>query len=450
MNLQDYKVHFIGIGGISMSGIAQILLHDGCRVTGSDRDASPMTQRLSSLGATIFIGHDAKNITDQSLVVYTAAIKADNPELLRAKKLGIPTMDRAEMLGLIMKNYDVPIAVSGTHGKTTTTAMLAQIFLESDTDPTVSIGGELDSIGGNIRVGGKQYFITEACEYHKSFLRFFPTLSIILNIEADHLDFYKDLDEIIETFHALTTLTPPDGAVIVNGDDPNVARALVGSDCRILTFGFGEDCAYRAVSLAQNEHNAYSFELQKNGTPYASLSLSVPGKHSVYDALAAFAAADVLGLSPDVIAAGLARYDGTHRRFEHKGTCNGAAVVDDYAHHPTEIRATLTAASEMGYSRIWCVFQPHTYTRTKTLFDEFVAVFRSFDLELIITDIFAAREKDTGLVSAKQLADAIGTALYIPSFEEIEQHLRQHAQPGDLILTMGAGNVVKIGEAIVD
>ncbi|MCD8048503.1 MAG: UDP-N-acetylmuramate--L-alanine ligase [Clostridia bacterium] len=445
-----FKIHFIGIGGISMSALARILLGDGCIVTGSDMRASHITARLEEAGAKITIGHSADNITDQNLVVYTSAVKEDNPEYIRAKELGIPLAERAELLGAIMKRYEVPFAISGTHGKTSTTGMLSQIFLSAGKNPTVTIGGELDSIGGNLRVGGKEIFIAEACEYHRSFLKFSPKISLILNIEEDHLDYYKDIDDIISAFHDLALLTPPDGFVIANIDDKNVQKALCNVDKNIVTFAVNSDADYTARNITPDKLGFCAYDVYKKGSLLTHISLSVPGVHNVYDSLAAFAAADVSGIDVAIIDNALHQYVGVHRRFEKKGYYNNAVFVDDYAHHPSEIRATLTAASKMGFNRVFCVFQPHTYTRTKALFNDFVSVLTQSRFNIIVTDIYAAREKDTGLVSAKELSDAIINSIYIKTFDEIETYLKENVAEGDMVITMGAGDVYKIGENVIN
>lgn len=446
---EGLRVHLIGIGGISMSGIAQMLVKDRCVVSGSDRAASPFTDKLAEIGVSIYIGHDASNIHDCDLVVYSAAIHEDNPERIRAKELGIPQIDRAEMLGIIMKGYECPIAISGTHGKTTTTGMLTHIFMECGANPTVTVGGELDIIRGNVHVGGKKYFIAEACEYHQSFLRFFPKVSVITNIEADHLDYFKDLDHIIDTFRQLALLTPKDGAVIVNGEDENIKKAVENVDRKIVTFGLNGDFDYTATNMKPDSFNHYTFTVCKRGKAIGEVRLCVPGIHNVYDALAAYAAADFIGLSGDDVCDALYHFGGTHRRFETRGIMNGIMVVDDYSHHPTEIKAALSAAKAMKYENIWCVFQPHTYTRTKTLFNDFVEVLSQSGANIIITDIYAAREIDTGIVSAQELASCIPNAVYRKTFEECAEFIKQKAQRGDIVITMGAGDVYKIGDILL-
>ncbi len=444
------KIHFIGIGGISMSALARILLNDGCIVTGSDAKSSHITEDLEKYGAKITIGQSENNITNQDLVVYTAAIKDDNPEFIAAQKKGIMMVDRAELLGAIMARYSNPIAVSGTHGKTSTTGMISQIFLKAGADPTVTIGGELDVIGGNLRVGKKDVFIAEACEYHRSFLKFLPKTTVILNIEEDHLDFFTGIDDIIDTFRRLALLTPEDGALIANADDDNVKKALYGVDKNIITIGINNDADYTAKNISHDEFDKCIFDVMKKGSFYAHVVLSVPGIHNVYNALSAFAVADNSGIDKSILCAALEEFIGAHRRFEKKGRFNDALIVDDYAHHPSEIAATLNAAKNMGYKNIYCVFQPHTYTRTKMLFNDFVKVFSESGVNIIITDIFAAREKDTGLVSSKELAQSIDGALYFKTFEETEEYLKNHLSPGDMAITMGAGDVYKIGESILN
>lgn len=446
---KGHKIHFIGIGGISMSALARILMDDGCIVTGSDMKESHITRQLEEFGALVTIGQAKENITDQDLVVYTAAVKENNPEFIAAKEKGIETIDRAELLGAIMKRYDNPIAVSGTHGKTSTTGMISQIYLEAGLDPTVTIGGELDVIGGNLRVGKKDVFIAEACEYHRSFLKFSPKTTVILNIEEDHLDYFTGLDDIIDTFNSLAHITPDDGVIVANADDENVIKALNGVNKRIVTVGLLNDCDYKACDICHDANDKCTFKIFKNGAYYTDIALSVPGTHNVYNALCAFAVADISGIDKNVISSALGKFIGAHRRFERKGFYNGALIVDDYAHHPSEIQATLTAAKHMGFENIYCVFQPHTYTRTKMLFDDFVNVFTQSGVNVIITDIFAAREPDTGLVTSKELAEAIDSALYIPTFEEVESYLKEKLTNNDIAITMGAGDVYKIGESIL-
>lgn len=446
-------IHFIGIGGISMSGLAEILLEEGFTVSGSDSKESPLTKKLEQLGATIFFGQKASNIIDGiDCVVYTAAIHRENAELIEAVAKKIPMLTRAELLGQLMKNYKTPIAVSGTHGKTTTTSMLSHILLAGEKDPTISVGGILQAIGGNIRVGHSETFITEACEYTNSFLNFFPKIGIILNIEEDHLDFFKDLEDIRHSFHQFAALIPTDGTLIINNDIKNYEEICEGLDCRIVTCGSSLSSDYSSENVRFDEKGLASFDLIKRGETVCRIQLSVPGYHNVSNALTCIAAAELLEIPMKTIKQGLLAFTGTDRRFEYKGMMNGVTIIDDYAHHPTEILATLKAAKNYPHKELWCVFQPHTYTRTKAFFHEFAEVLSHTD-HLVLADIFAARETDTLGVSSKDLAAEVarlGTdAHYFGSFEEIEMFLKEHCVSGDLLITMGAGDVVNIGEDLL-
>ena len=446
-------IHFIGIGGISMSGLAEILLEEGFTVSGSDSKESPLTKKLEQLGATIFYGQKASNIIDEiDCVVYTAAIHRENAELIEAVAKKIPMLTRAELLGQLMKNYKTPIAVSGTHGKTTTTSMLSHILLAGEKDPTISVGGILQAIGGNIRVGHSDTFITEACEYTNSFLNFFPKIGIILNIEEDHLDFFKDLEDIRHSFHQFAALIPADGTLIINSDIKNYKEICEGLDCRIVTCGSSISSDYSSENVRFDEKGLASFDLIKHGETVCRIQLSVPGYHNVSNALTCIAAAELLEIPMETIIQGLLAFTGTDRRFEYKGMMNGVTIIDDYAHHPTEILATLKAAKNYPHKELWCVFQPHTYTRTKAFFHEFAEVLSHTD-HLVLADIFAARETDTLGVSSKDLAAEVarlGTdAHYFGCFEEIEMFLKEHCASGDLLITMGAGDVVNIGEDLL-
>ena len=446
-------VHFIGIGGISMSGLAEILMKEGFTVSGSDNKESSLTDHLTDKGAVIFYGQKASNIIDGiNVVVYTAAIHEDNEEFMEAKRQGLPMLSRAELLGQLMTNYDTPIAVSGTHGKTTTTSMLSHIFLAGDMDPTISVGGILKAIHGNIRVGSSGLFVTEACEYTNSFLHSFPKISVILNIDADHLDFFNDLDDIRHSFRLFAELLPEDGTLVINGDIENLSYITDGLACRVVTFGREASLDYSASDIQYDEQGNASFDLIRHGIPSGHVTLSVGGEHNVYNALSAIAVADLLGVSAETIQEGLLSFHGTDRRFEYKGEFNGITVIDDYAHHPTEIEATLKSAAHYPHRELWCIFQPHTYTRTKALFDEFAQALSHTD-HLILADIYAARETDTLGISSEQLARAAASygcdAIYLPSFDEIEKYVRDHCQSGDLLITMGAGDVVNIGEDLL-
>ena len=454
INFQDpIHIYFIGIGGISMSGLAEILLTEGFRISGSDRAPSDLTRMLEERGVKVFYGQREENLTaDIDLAVYTAAIKSDNPELLAAKRLGIPTLTRAELLGQMMKNYKTPVAISGTHGKTTTTSMISQILLNADADPTLSIGGIYKPIGGNIRVGSSELFVTEACEYTNSFLHFFPKIGIILNIEEDHLDFFKDLSDIRHSFRLFAELLPADGALIINGDIDRPEEITDGLPCRVVTYGLSGRCDYNATEISYDEAGFPSFLLTEKDGRSRRFSLRVHGDHNILNALAAIALADLLHISDETIAAGLLAFGGTDRRFEYKGQRNGVNIIDDYAHHPTEIRATLNAAAKYPHKRLWCVFQPHTYSRTKAFLGEFAKALSLAD-EIVLADIYAAREKDTLGISSQTLQEKIRSlghsCHYFPSFEAIENFLLKNCTKDDLLITMGAGDVVKIGENLL-
>ena len=450
---QPIHIHFIGIGGISMSGLAEILLKEGFVISGSDTKESALTEHLEKLGARIFYGQKASNIIEGiDLAVYTAAIHEDNEEFAEARRQGIPMLSRAELLGQLMKNYDVPVAISGTHGKTTTTSMLSHILLAAKKDPTISVGGILKAIGGNIRVGSSELFVTEACEYTNSFLHFFPKIAVILNIDADHLDFFKDLDDIRHSFRRFAQLLPADGTLIINKEIEHLEEITDGLSCRVVTFGLDSSADYYADQISHDETGNAAFHVVSHGKDTGLVELSVKGDHNICNALSVIAVADLLDISRDDVCSGLQSFTGTDRRFEHKGDWNGVTVIDDYAHHPTEIKATLKAADVYPHREIWCVFQPHTYTRTKALFPEFVEALSHTD-HVVLADIYAARETDTLGISSQMLAEELKKkgcdAYYLPSFEAIEDFLKTHCQKGDVLITMGAGNVVNIGEALL-
>lgn len=447
------RVHFMGIGGISMSGLAEILLDRGFTITGSDNQQSNITRHLESHGVVVHYGQCAENITDNiDLVVYTAAIHPDNPEFIAAKERGIPMMDRAELLGQIMKHYEKSVAVAGTHGKTTTTSMISHIMLESKCDPTISVGGILKAIHGNIRIGQSDYFITEACEYTNSFLKFYPKIEVILNIEEDHLDFFKDIDDIRNSFREFTRRLPKDGTLILHGniDDPDYFTKDLS--CQVITFGLEPDNDYSAANIEFDNLANGSFDLMIRQEYIGRIHLNVSGIHNITNALAAIAAAVELNISLEDIKQGLLGYDGTDRRFEYKGNYNGVTVIDDYAHHPTEIAATLTTALSYPHKDIWCVFQPHTYTRTKAFLNEFASALALAD-KIVLADIFPARETDPGDIHSKDIQSLLKEAgkevWYFPSFTEIENFLSKNCTHGDLLITMGAGDVVNIGEDLL-
>lgn len=455
LNFSDTKIrlHFIGIGGISMSGIAELLLKKGFSVAGSDQKASGLTNYLESLGAKIYIGQASSNISDDvDLVVMTAAIREDNPELAEARRRELPILTRAELLGQIMKQYPIPVAVSGTHGKTTTTSMLSELMLAADMDPTLSIGGILKSIGGNFRIGNDNFFVTEACEYTNSFLSFFPKVEIILNVDADHLDFFKDLDDIRNSFARFARLLPEDGILIVNGEIENLSQLTEGVNARMITFGLTPECDFSACDITFDEMARPSFTLLEGGQKTERITLGVTGIHNVVNSLSVIAFARIYGIETPVIQKALKAFQGTERRFEYKGQFSGVTVIDDYAHHPTEITATLNAAQSYPHKTLWCIFQPHTYTRTKALMDDFASALSLSD-RVILADIYAARETDTLGISSADLADRIEKlgkkVYYLPSFEEIEAFAKENCETGDVLITMGAGDVVKIGENLL-
>ena len=448
------SVHFIGIGGISMSGLAEILMDEGFTVSGSDAHRSELTDNLEARGAKVYIGQKAENIQDGiDVVVYTAAIHPDNPEFQEVKRRGIPMLTRAELLGEMMRNYKNAIAIAGTHGKTTTTSMVTEIFLQAKNDPTISVGGILPAIGGNIRVGGPEFFVTEACEYTNSFLSFYPTMAVILNIEEDHLDFFKDLADIRHSFKLFAERVPAQGAIVINGDIENYQEIIEVAKGKVITFGRSRGNDYSAGDIQYDDYAHPSFDLYIDGEKKERLTLGVAGEHNVYNALAAIATAKALGIPDTAIADGLLHFTGTDRRFEKKGELNGITIIDDYAHHPQEIAATLKAAHNYPHKKLWCVFQPHTYTRTKAFLDEFAEALSAADA-VVLADIYAARETDTLGISSADIASRIeklGTEVhYFPTFEEIEAFLLKNCSTGDLLITMGAGDIVKVGEKLLN
>ncbi len=400
---QPIHVHFIGIGGISMSGLAEILLSEGFHVSGSDNQRSPLTEMLAEKGALIQYGQRRENITDNiDLVVYTSAIHPDNPEFLAVQEKGIASLTRAQLLGQMMRQYKTSIAVSGTHGKTTTTAMISDILLQANTDPTLSIGGILKSIGGNYRVGSSDYFVTEACEYTNSFLSFFPKVGIILNIQEDHLDFFKDLADIRNSFHAFAKLMPENGLLIINSGIENYKELTEGISCPIITFDMHEGADYYPTDLSYDNMGRPSFICHGPEDFALPVTLGLPGDHNITNALPAIALAHRFGLKTEIICQVLANFKGTDRRFDYKGEIGGVTVIDDYAHHPAEIKATLSAAAQYPHKRLWCVFQPHTYSRTKSFLNDFAEVLSTAE-HIVLADIYAARETDTLGISSQDL-----------------------------------------------
>lgn len=439
------EVHMIGIGGISMSGLACMLINLGYKVSGSDAKQSSLTDELGKMGAKIYIGQSAENIKAPDLVCYTAAISPDNPELKKARELNIPTIERAELLGAMMELYKYPIAVAGTHGKTTATSMLSLVLLAAGTDPTILVGGELPQIGGNYRIGKREYLPFEACEYVESFLHFKPFLSIITNVEEDHLDYFSGINHIISSFRKFASLTSPLGCNIVCSDDKYAPEVVQNVDKKVLKYAIDDKNAdYVAENISYDSRDCAEFTVVKQGSELVKIKLNVPGRHNVLNALGVTAAADFLGLDMQAVKEGLHNFTGTKRRFEHIGEVNGCEIIDDYAHHPTEIRATLTGAKAMDINKLWVVFQPHTYSRTKSLLEDFAEVLPLAD-RVIISDIYPAREKYDGTIHSCDLAAKIHGAVYMNDMSAIERYLKENVKEGDMLITMGAGDVYKIG-----
>ncbi len=455
------RIHFIGIGGISMSGLARLLASRGFTVSGSDWNESDLTKELRALGIRVDIGQRAENITkDIDLVVYTAAVHADNEEFCAAQEAGIPLMPRSVLLGQIMKQYPHSVGIAGTHGKTTTTSILSVLLLAGKLDPTITVGGVLDVIGGNLRIGASDYFVAEACEYTNTFLSLYPTDVIVLNVEEDHLDFFKDLAEIRESFAKYVNLVPAHGTAYVNGEIEDYVSLFANASCTVASYGIIEEAnpdglsspyTYAAANVVYDSHGCGSFDFIAGGKSLGRVQLGLIGRHNVSNALPAIALALKYGVSMETIQEALPSFTGTRRRFEYKGSLGGITIYDDYAHHPTEITATLSSA-KCGQMRTVTVFQPHTYTRTKALLPEFADALSLSDV-VVMAKIYAARETDTLGVSSQTLADEIakkGKEVYcFDTFDEIENFLLQFCSDGDLLITMGAGDIVKVGENLL-
>ena len=436
-------IFFIGIGGINMSALARITANHGFTVSGSDRMRTALTEQLKDEGIHVYYSHTPRHIKEADAVVYTVAIDPDNPELVAAQERGIPCISRADYLGYLMSSYQRRIGISGMHGKSTCTSMCAQIFLESN--PTIVCGAEISAIGGACRIGepGK-YFLFEACEYMDSFLDFEPNIAVILNIEMDHVDYFHSMEQIKTSFAAFAAKTGPRGYVVANADDENVMSTLENYEGKIITFGVNTKSAdYAAVNISSHRGKP-SFDIFRAGEFFCHIQLNVPGRHNIYNALAAAAVANICRMGPNRISAALDNYGGAKRRMEYKGTFCGADVYDDYGHHPTEIAATLDGVCRMGYDRVFCVFQPHTYSRLAELFHDFAGSFLDAD-RIIIADVYAAREENTTGITSKLLAQTIGRqAEYINSFEGIAEYLKQNVFEGDVIIIMGAGDTYRL------
>lgn len=437
------RVHLIGIGGVSMRPLGLVLRHMGLKITGSDMNASVMTDDLIESGIPVFIGHRAENIRGAQCIIRTAAVHNDNPEIAAARAAGIPVFERAQAWGIIMRAYRNAICLSGTHGKTTTTSMVTHIFMQAQRDPTVMIGGYLPLLHAGHRVGKGDTIIMESCEYCNSFLNFFPTIAVILNIEADHLDFFKDLRDVQASFRRFAQLVPAGGHVVANGDDANTRRALHGLD--YLTFGLMQDNDIHGENYTTDWRD---FDVIAKGKFYCHVHLNVMGQHNTYNALAAAACGYLLGIDGADVAAGLESFRGAGRRMEHKGEYHGASIYDDYAHHPGELHALIQALQTMEHQRIILAFQPHTYTRTKALFSEFVRELRQVD-HVVLAEIYAARERNTIGISSRDLAKQIPGAVAFDTLPEVAAYLREIAQPGDIIVTVGAGDIYKAGEMLL-
>lgn len=456
LDLNKYKnIHCIGIGGIGLSAIAEILMSRGYNVSGSDMKESDMTDKLARQGARIFIGHKAENVENADLLVYSSAVGRDNPELMRARERNIPIMSRAEMLGLLMEEYESSIAISGTHGKTTTTSMVSLILDRAKLSPTILVGGNLSEIGGNVKVGESEYFVTEACEYMDSFLSLKPKMEIILNIDSDHLDYFKDIEHIASSFDRFAHLVPKEGTIIAYDANPFVNRVIKDME-NTVTFGLNENCDYFAKEIKFDGNGMPSFEVWHGGKSLARIQLRIPGEHNILNALAAFACGHTLGVDELTIKETLEAFCGTQRRFDIVGTtAKGVKIVDDYAHHPTEIKATLAASQNVPHNKLWCIFQPHTYTRTMALFEDFAEAFNKAD-KLILAEIYAAREKNIYKISSEQLAEKIKEThpakevLFMKDFEKIAEYVSENAESGDMVITMGAGDIYKVGEMLLE
>jgi len=457
---QYSSIHFIGIGGISMRGLAEILAADGYRVSGSDRNASDATEHLTATGITVYIGHDAAHIAESApeLVVYTAAVPDDNPELVAAHESGIDIMTRSELLGRLMKNYRFPVCVAGTHGKTTATSMTAEIFLrhggmDGAKSPTIMNGGFMPSVNGTFKKGSFEYIIAESCEYYNSFLDFYPFVGIILNVELDHIDFFKDYAAFRGSFRRFAELVPKEGAVVVFDGVDDLEGFVNGLKCNVITFG-RTTRGWHARNISYDVSGNPTFDAYNGDGLLGAVKLAVPGEHNILNALAAIAAADFLGVSSNDITESLAGFGGTDRRFQFIGNYGSVKVFDDYAHHPTEIKATLAAAKNMAYDELWAVFQPHTHTRTKELLEDFADSFGDAD-KIIILDIYnpAGREEENCTIHSRDLAERIkqrgGKVFYCESFNTAVEFLKNNCINNDMLITMGAGDVFLVANKLI-
>ncbi len=455
-NIKKYKhIHMLGIGGVSMSGIAEILNNWNFKITGSDANRSEITDRLANNGIQVTIGRDFENLKKSDAVVYTAAIKQEDPEIIFAKENNIPIIERCDFLGELTKAFSDTIGISGTHGKTTTTSMVAICFLKAKFDPNIQVGGILKQINGNYRVGNSDYFIIEACEYVESFLKFRPKAEIILNIDNDHLDYFKTFDNIKNAFIKYVKLLPKDGFLVLNADDENCLDLADDTISSFVTYGIKNLKAnFTADNISFNDDGFAEFDVYKNKEFFEHIELSVAGIHNVLNALACISLCDHYNISAKTMKDALKDFTGAHRRLEYKGSYNNIRIYDDYAHHPTEISATCNALNNKKFNESWVIFQPHTYSRTKTLLDDFSQALSNFD-HIIIADIYAARETNTYGVSSKDIVERINSTRgshseYISDFNDIVSYVKEHAKPNDIVLTLGAGNVTDIGPMILE
>ena len=453
-HIRDYKgcrIHMIGIGGSSMSGLAEMLIDQGYTVTGSDRDETYLVHFVREKNAQVFIGHKAENVHGADLVVYSAAISAENPERVEAGKLGIPCMERATLLGQLMEGYPSAIGICGAHGKTTVTSMLSQILLENGMDPSVHIGGRLDAIGGSTRIGHSGIFVAEACEYNRSFLQLSPTVAVVLNIDADHLDCYRDIDEIEETFGKYLDRLPKDGTAVGNGDDPRIRRLFDRLSCNRFFFGMGKENEWHPENLTEDERGYASFDLCRRDRMLCHIRMGVPGRFNVLNALAAMTTTILLGTDPEGARDSLQRFTGAHRRFELTDTIDGVEIFHDYGHNPAEMKNALSIARKRCRGRLWAVMQPHTFSRVRTLFDQYLTCTKEADFTLV-TDICAAREKDPGDLNSGMLVEGMKKngidAVWTPSFDDTEEYLKARWKSGDLVITMGCGDINLLNDQI--
>ena len=454
-DISAYKrIHCLGIGGIGLSAVAEILADNGYTVSGTDINPSDVTRHLESIGIKVYTSHEPENVEGVDAIIYSAAVSDENPEVIRAHELGIPMFSRAQVLGMIMDEYDESVAICGTHGKTTVTSMTSLILRNADYKPTILVGGNLPQIHGNVELGEKNYFVTEACEYMDSFLELRPSIGVILNIDSDHLDYFKDMEHIVRSFSTFVDQIQPGGVIVAFGDNPFVKGILKDRNNKI-TYGYSEGNDFYAENISFNDKGSPGFDIYRKGSKIVHVELSIPGEHNVLNAMAAFVTASYLGVDTATIVSTLKEYGGAGRRFDFTGiTDKGVQVIDDYAHHPTEIKATLSAAKNVKHNKLWLIFQPHTYTRTKALFNEFVDAFADADV-IVLTDIYAAREKDIYNVSSYKLMNAVKAkhpekeVYYVKDFEDIDKYIEKFAEEGDIVMTMGAGDVYKVGDMLL-